>query len=151
MRQKIELLAPAGNKEIFKKAVDAGADAIYCGIDVYNARMNAANLTMEDLAECCAYAHERSSYVHLTLNTLVDDSEMDQAVQVACEAYNNGADAVLVQDMGLAVKIHEKYPSIPLHASTQMNVFNEAKIKALKGRGFERVVLPRELTIKEIT
>ena len=150
MRQKIELLAPAGNKEIFKKAVDAGADAIYCGIDVYNARMNAANLTMEDLAECCAYAHERSSYVHLTLNTLVDDGEIDQAVQVACDAYNNGVDAVLVQDMGLAVKIHEKYPSIPLHASTQMNVFNEAKIKALKGRGFERVVLPRELTIKEI-
>ena len=150
MRQKIELLAPAGNKEIFIKAVDAGADAIYCGIDVYNARMNAMNLTMEDLAWCCAYAHERSSTVHLTLNTLVDDTEIDQAVEVACEAYNNGVDAVLVQDMGLAVRIHEKYPSIPLHASTQMNVYDIPKLKSLKGRGFERVVLPRELSIKEI-
>ena len=150
MRKKIELLAPAGNREIFKKAVDAGADAVYCGIDIYNARMNASNLTMEDLSECCAYAHERSSYVHLTLNTLVDDNEIDEALEVACEAYNNGVDAVLVQDMGLAVKIHEKYPSIPLHASTQMNVFDKDKLRSLKGRGFTRVVLPRELSLKEI-
>lgn len=151
MRQKIELLAPAGNKEIFIKAIDAGADAVYCGIDVYNARMNASNLTMEDLAECCAYAHERSSFVHLTLNTLVNDTELDQAVEVARDAYNAGVDAILVQDIGLAVKIHEKYPSIPLHASTQMNVFDQDKLKSLKGRGFERVVLPRELTLKEIS
>ena len=151
MRQRIELLAPAGNKEIFKKAVDAGADAVYCGIDVYNARMNASNLTMDDLSECCAYAHERSSYVHLTLNTLVNDTEIDQAVEVARDAYNSGVDAILVQDTGLAVKIHEKYPSIPLHASTQMNVFDSAKLKDLKGRGFERVVLPRELSLKEIS
>ena len=150
MRQKIELLAPAGNKEIFIKAVDAGADAVYCGIDVYNARMNAANLTMEDLAECCAYAHERSATVHLTLNTLVDDTEISQAVNTAYEAYNNGVDAILVQDMGLADKIHEEYPMIPLHASTQMNVYDIAKLKSLKGRGFGRVVLPRELSLKEI-
>lgn len=151
MRQKIELLAPAGNKEIFIAAVDAGADAAYCGIDVYNARMNAANLTMEDLAWCCAYAHERSANVHLTLNTLVDDNEIEQAVEVACEAYNNGVDAILVQDTGLADKIHEKYPSIPLHASTQMNICDIPKLKSLKGRGFERVVLPRELSLKEIS
>ncbi len=150
MRQRIELLAPAGNKDIFIKAVDAGADAIYCGIDLYNARMNANNLTMEDLAECCSYAHERSTEVHLTLNTLVDDNEIDEAVEIACEAYNVGVDAILVQDKGLANKIHEKYPSIPLHASTQMNVFDKDSIKALKGRGFTRVVLPRELSLKEI-
>ena len=150
MRKKIELLAPAGNKEIFIKAIDAGADAVYCGIDVYNARMNASNLTMDDLTECCAYAHERSSYVHLTLNTLVNDTELEQAVEVARDAYNAGVDAILVQDTGLAVKIREKYPSIPLHASTQMNVFDSDKLKALKGRGFERVVLPRELSLKEI-
>ena len=151
MRQRIELLAPAGNKDIFKKAVDAGADAIYCGIDLYNARMNANNLTMDDLSECCAYAHERSCEVHLTLNTLVDDNEIDEAVEIACEAYNLGVDAILVQDKGLANKIHEKYPSIPLHASTQMNVYDVDSIKALKGRGFTRVVLPRELSLKEIT
>ena len=151
MRQKIELLAPAGNKEIFIKAVDAGADAVYCGIDVYNARMNAANLTMEDLAECCAYAHERSATVHLTLNTLVDDTEISQAVNTACEAYNSGVDAILVQDMGLASRIHDENPAIPLHASTQMNVYDVSKLKSLKGRGFERVVLPRELTLKEIS
>lgn len=150
MRKKIELLAPAGNKEIFKNAVDAGADAVYCGIDLYNARMNASNLTLDDLSECCAYAHERSSFVHLTLNTLVDDTELTEAVEIAREAYNCGVDAILVQDTGLAVKIHEKYPSIPLHASTQMNVFGKDKLRSLKGRGFTRVVLPRELSLKEI-
>lgn len=150
MRQRIELLAPAGNKDIFIKAIDAGADAVYCGIDVYNARMNASNLTMDDLSECCAYAHERSSKVHLTLNTLVNDTELEQACEVARDAYNAGVDAILVQDMGLANRIHEKYPSIPLHASTQMNVFDQDKLSALKGRGFDRVVLPRELSIKEI-
>lgn len=151
MRKKIELLAPAGNKEIFKAAVDAGADAVYCGIDLYNARMNASNLTMDDLAECCAYAHERSSFVHLTLNTLVDDNEIDEAVNIACEAYNAGVDAILVQDMGLASLIHKKYPSIPMHASTQMNVYSADKFSSLKGRGFTRVVLPRELSLKEIS
>ncbi len=151
MRKRIELLAPAGNREIFKKAVDAGADAIYCGIDLYNARMNAANLTMDDLSECCAYAHERSVFVHLTLNTLVDDNELDEAVEVAREAYNNGVDAILVQDTGLALRIHEKYPMIPLHASTQMNVYNKDKLRSLRGIGFTRVVLPRELSLKEIS
>lgn len=151
MRQRIELLAPAGNKDIFIKAIDAGADAVYCGIDVYNARINASNLTMDDLSECCAYAHERSSKVHLTLNTLVNDTELDQACEVARDAYNAGVDAILVQDTGLADRIHGKYPSIPLHASTQMNVFDQDKLSALKGRGFERVVLPRELSFKEIT
>ena len=151
MRKKIELLAPAGNKEIFKAAVDAGADAVYCGIDLYNARMNASNLTMDSLAGCVAYAHERSTLVHLTLNTLVDDNEIDEACNVACEAYNNGVDAILVQDMGLASLIHKKYPMIPLHASTQMNVFDADRLSSLKGNGFTRVVLPRELTIKEIS
>lgn len=150
MRKKIELLAPAGDKNIFKAAVDAGADAIYCGIDLFNARMNASNLTMDELSECCAYAHERSAFVHLTLNTLVNDDEIDSAVDVAREAYNSGVDAILVQDTGLAYKIHEKYPSIPLHASTQMNVFDLDKLRSLKGRGFTRVVLPRELSMKEI-
>lgn len=150
MRQRIELLAPAGNKEIFKAAVDAGADAVYCGIDLYNARMNASNLTMDDLAECCAYAHERSSFVHLTLNTLVDDNEIEEASDIALEAYNLGVDAILVQDLGLALRIHQKYPSIPLHASTQMNVFSKEKLSSLKQRGFTRVVLPRELSLKEI-
>ncbi|MBR1797723.1 MAG: U32 family peptidase [Clostridiales bacterium] len=150
MNKRIELLAPAGNKDIFIKAIDAGADAVYCGIDLYNARLNASNLTMDDLAECCAYAHERSSMVHLTLNTLVNDDEIEEAVNVACEAYNMGVDAILVQDKGLAKRIHERYPMIPLHASTQMNIYDKEGIKSLKGKGFTRVVLPRELTIKEI-
>lgn len=150
MRKKIELLAPAGNKEIFKKAVDAGADAVYCGLDLFNARMNAGNLTLDDLAECCAYAHLRSSQVHLTLNTLVNDDELEPATEVARDAYNAGVDAVIIQDRGLANLIHEKYPMIPLHASTQMNVFDADQLKELKGRGFTRVVLPRELTMKEI-
>ena len=151
MDRKIELLAPAGNKEIFIKAVDAGADAVYCGIDLYNARMNASNLTMDDLAECCAYAHLRSSKVHLTLNTLVDDMEIDEAVNIAAEAYNAGVDALLVQDIGLACKIRSKYPSIPLHASTQMNIFDKSEYAFLKDTGIRRIVLPRELNMNEIS
>ena len=150
MRYKTELLAPAGDAKIFKAAIDAGADAVYCGIDLFNARLNASNLTMDELSECVAYAHERSASVYLTLNTIVNDDEIDLAVNVARDAYDVGVDAILIQDIGLAVRIHQKYPNIPLHASTQMNVWGKDKIDSLKGKGFTRIVLPRELSLKEI-
>ena len=148
--RRIELLAPAGNKEIFKAAVDSGADAVYCGTDIFNARMNAGNLTLDDLAECIYYAHERSASVHLTLNTLVNDMELPEAAELSREVYNLGADAVLVQDIGLARMINERFPDIPLHASTQMNIFEEEGLRGLAGNGFTRVVLPRELSLREI-
>lgn len=147
---RIELLAPAGSLNILKAAVDSGADAVYCGVNLYNARINADNLTMDDLMEGCVYAHRRSTKVYLTLNTLINDEELPEAAELAANAYNLGADAILVQDIGLARSIKSKYPDIPLHASTQMNVYSTDDYKTLADNGFTRVVLPRELTLDEI-
>ncbi len=147
---RIELLAPAGSLNILKAAVDSGADAVYCGVNLYNARINADNLTMDDLMEGCVYAHRRSTKVYLTLNTLINDEELPEATELAANAYNLGADAILVQDIGLARSIKSKYPDIPLHASTQMNVYSTDDYKTLADNGFTRVVLPRELTLDEI-
>ena len=146
----IELLAPAGSLDILKSAVDAGADAVYAGVGVFNARMNASNLTEDELRDGCLYAHRRGSKVYLTLNTLINSSEMDEAVNIASYSYDAGVDGILVQDIGLAVKLHELYPSIPLHASTQMNVFSEDQFAELASIGSRRVVLPRELSLDEI-
>lgn len=147
---RIELLAPAGSLPILKAAVDSGADAVYCGVNLYNARINADNLTMDDLMEGCVYAHRRSTKVYLTLNTLINDEELPEATELAANAYNLGVDAILVQDIGLAKSIKSKYPEIPLHASTQMNVYSTDDYKTLSEMGFTRVVLPRELTLDEI-
>ena len=147
---RIELLAPAGSLPILKAAVDSGADAVYCGVNLYNARINADNLTMDDLMEGCVYAHRRSTKVYLTLNTLINDEELPEATELAANAYNLGVDAILVQDIGLAKSIKSKYPEIPLHASTQMNVYSTDDYKTLSEMGFTRVVLPRELTLEEI-
>lgn len=148
---RIELLAPAGNLKILKAAVDHGADAVYLGIGAYNARINAENFTAEDLAEGIKYAHLRSSKIYLTLNTLVNDYEMDEALKLACDAYLYGVDGIIIQDIGLASAIHEKYPDITLNASTQMNVFSEDEFKRLSDMGFKRIVLPRELSVDEIS
>ncbi len=148
--KRIELLAPAGSLNILKVAVDNGADAVYCGVNLYNARINADNLTLEDLREGCAYAHRRSTRVYLTLNTIINDDELSEASELASEAYNCGVDGILVQDIGLAKVIHKDYPEIPLHASTQMNVYSGEDYETLKELGITRAVLPRELTLNEI-
>ncbi len=149
--KKVELLAPAGSLNILKIAVDNGADAVYCGVNLYNARINADNFTLEDLREGCTYAHRRSTKVYLTLNTIINDDELSEACELAADAYNSGVDGILVQDIGLATVIHDKYPEIPLHASTQMNVYSGEDYSKLKELGFTRVVLPRELTLSEIS
>ena len=146
----IELLAPAGNLEILKAAVDSGADAVYCGLSAFNARINATNLTLEEFEEGARYCHHRSSRIYLTLNTLLNDSEIDDGVATALNAYEAGCDGILVQDIGLALEIKKRYPMIPLHCSTQMNVFSDGDLKSLSELGFTRVVLPRELSLQEI-
>ena len=151
MRKKIELLAPAGSLPILKAAVDNGADAVYIGADIFNARINADNFTMEDIAEGCSYAHRRSSLVYLTLNTLVNDDEIESALQLASDAYNAGIDAILIQDKGLLELIHKTYPQIPLHASTQMNIYSRDDLSELKKLGISRIVVPRELSVSEIS
>ncbi|MCQ2482853.1 MAG: U32 family peptidase [Clostridia bacterium] len=151
MMNKIELMAPAGNLEILKAAVDYGADAVYLGVGAFNARMNADNFGFDELQEGIRYAKLRSSKVYLTLNTIVNSFELDEAVITAGNAYDLGIDGLIIQDLGLAIKIHEQYPNIPLIASTQMNIFSTGEFSKLKELGFKRIVFPRELSLDEIS
>lgn len=151
MLKKVELLAPAGNYDAFLAAVENGADAVYLGGKLLNARQFAGNFDDEELQKAIDYAHVRGVRILLTLNTLVLDEEMQEAVEYAIKAYEMGVDAFIVQDMGLVSKLKGLMPQIPLHASTQMTTYNLEGVKALEKAGFERVVLARELEIDEIS
>ena len=147
---KPEILAPAGSYESLVAAVRSGADAVYLGVKELNARRNAENFDFEQLKEAVEYCHRHKVKVHLALNTLVSDGELEEAqdaVRIACET---GVDAIIVQDLGLAELIHRTAPDMPLHASTQMSVQTAAGLKRLKRLGFTRAVLPRELSKEEI-
>lgn len=148
---KPEVLAPAGSWDALVAAVRAGADAVYLGADVFNARRAASNFTVEELHRAVAFCHARGVAVHLTLNTLISDAELPQALALAQAACDSGVDALIIQDRGLARLIHEKAPSMPLHASTQLSCHTPAGVQALKEAGFCRVVLAREMTASEIT
>ena len=148
--RKPELLAPAGSMSMLKAAVDAGADAVYLGLNQYNARIHAENFTMESLSEALEYAHLRNSKVYVTLNTLMNDDEIMDAVELALAAYKLGVDAFLIQDIGLASYLSAHFPQIPIHASTQMNVFSLYQSKEMQDFKVDRVVLPRELSLEEI-
>ncbi len=146
----VEILAPAGSQESVIAAVRSGADAVYLGTKEFNARRNADNFDKNDLKTTVDYCHKHGVKVHLTLNTLIADGELDdaqEAVRIACEA---GVDAIIVQDLGLADIIHKCAPDMPMHASTQMSVQTAAGLKKLKKLGFTRAVLPRELSKDEI-
>lgn len=147
---RIELLAPAGNIDSFKAAINAGADAIYMGVNRFNARQMAKNFDFESYKECIKYAHVLNVKVYLTLNTLVYDNEIKDALEVLINLYYAGLDAVIVQDIGLASLINKKIPKLPLHASTQMSVYSLEQVKFLEKLGFKRIVLARELSLKEI-
>ena len=147
---KIELLAPAGNIDSFKAAINAGADAIYMGVDKFNARQMAKNFDIESYKECIRYAHILNVKVYLTLNTLLYDDEIKEALELVINLYSAGLDGVIVQDIGLASLINKILPKLPIHASTQMSVYSLEQVKFLEKLGFKRVVLARELSIKEI-
>lgn len=147
---KIELLAPAGNWEAFLAAVENGADAVYLGGKLFNARQNAGNFDSEQLKKALDYAHLRNVKVHLAMNTLINDSEIKDALEQVEEAYKLGIDAMIVQDMGFAGLVREVFPGLELHASTQMTVYNIEGVKALEKLGFKRAVLARELSLEEI-
>ena len=147
---KIELLAPAGNIDSFKAAINSGADAIYMGVDRFNARNMAKNFSLEEYIECIKYAHILNVKVYLTLNTLIYDNEVKDALEMVVKLYSAGLDGVIVQDIGLASLIHKIIPKLPLHASTQMSIYNLEQVKYLEKLGFKRVVLARELTLNEI-
>ncbi|MBE6791940.1 MAG: U32 family peptidase, partial [Ruminococcaceae bacterium] len=150
MITKPEILAPAGSPEALVAAVRCGADAVYLGAASFNARRNAANFSPAQLKEAVAFCHARGVAVHLTLNTLVRDDELEEALRVAGEAGEMGVDALIVQDVGLARHLHAAMPQMPLHASTQLSCHTPAGVDFLRDVGFSRVVLSREMTKEEI-
>ncbi len=145
-----ELLAPAGNATALHAAVSAGADAVYVGLRSFNARRGAENFTVGAFEEACEYAHLRGVRIYVALNTLVHDSEVSDVIKYARKAYLSGADAFIVQDIGLAYEISRLLPEAHLHISTQMNIHNAAGIRAVARLGAHRVTLARELSIDEI-
>ncbi len=146
----IELLSPVGNFECLKAAVQNGADSIYLGADTFSARAFASNFSLPDLEKAIQYAKLRGVKTHLTLNTLITDDEIDDAIMVAKKAYEFGIDAIIVQDLGLATLLIKHFPDLPIHASTQMTVHNLNGALELQDLGFKRIVLSRELSINEI-
>ena len=146
----VEVLSPAGDKESFYKAISAGADAIYMGAPKFNARMKASNFTIDDMREVVRYAHLKSVKIYITLNTLLTNAELVEAIKLAGELWAIGVDAFIVQDLGLASTLKSTYPDIVLHGSTQMAVHNARGAKIAKDIGLSRVVLSREVNLTDI-
>ena len=152
--QKPELLAPAGSFTALRAAVSSGADAVYLGGVKFSAREGAENFSLESLDQAVLFAHRSKVKVYVTVNTLLKDEEMPDALEFLRVVHNIGVDAVIVQDLGLADLARQYLPALPLHASTQMTTTSLSGVRALKDRGIQRVVLARELTkwqVKEIT
>ena len=145
-----ELLAPVGGKAHLTAAVNNGADAVYMGGMAFNARIFADNFTDEELPEVIRYAHMHGVRVYMTLNTLVRDDEIVRAFEYANYIYGAGADALIVQDVGLARMIHRYIPDLPLHLSTQGTLYNRQGVGLAAELGFCRIVPARELTLEEI-
>ena len=146
----VELLAPAGSREALVAAVESGANAVYLAGNMFGARAYANNFDEEGMREAIAFAHQRNVLVHVTVNTIVDDQEVPQLVKYLRFLYEAGADAVLVQDLGVARIVRDNVPELPMHASTQMTVHNLDGVLALQNLGFSRVVLSRELSLAAI-
>ena len=146
----LELLAPAGSMEAVAAAVQNGADAVYLGYGDFNARRNAKNFSQEEFAAAVSYCHVRGAKVYLTLNTLLTDRELPRAAEFAAQASQLGADAVLVQDMGVVRLLRQVAPDLPVHASTQMTLHNLDGVKMAAELGMTRAVLSRELSRDQI-
>ena len=147
---RIELLAPAGNVDSLRAAVCGGADAVYLGLGSFNARRNADNFTLETLGDACDYVHLRGARVYITLNTIVLPNEMKSVLECARQAYRAGADAFIIQDLGLAFEVARNLPDARIHISTQMNIHSKSGIDAVAELGAKRVTLARELSLPEI-
>lgn len=147
---KPELLAPAGSREALVAAVQNGADAVYLGGRQFNARRSADNFNERDLIEAIQYAHARGVKIYVTVNILLADTELSEAVRFLHFIYNTGADAAIVQDLGLVKLAQQVIPELELHASTQMTAHNTPGIQFLKEAGLKRIVLARELSLAEV-
>lgn len=150
-REKVELLAPAGNFEIAKAVINAGADAVYLGGQYYGARAYAGNLSQEEILAILQFAHLRDAKIYLTVNTLLKPDEDPQGlIDYLRPFYEAGLDAVLVQDLGVFRLIRENFPDLPLHVSTQMTITGSNGARLLLDAGAKRIVLARELSLSEI-
>lgn len=151
MRNKdFELLAPAGNLEIFKGVIESGADAVYVGGSMFGARAYANNFTEEELLAAIDFAHLRGVKVYLTVNTLIKNSEFSKLYDYLLVYYKRGLDAVIVQDIGVVKAIHEYFPSMEIHTSTQMTVTGADGVRFLSQFGVTRVVMAREVSLAEM-
>ena len=151
MRNKdFELLAPAGNLEILKGVIESGADAVYVGGSMFGARAYANNFTEEELLEAIDFAHLRGVKVYLTVNTLIKNSEFSKLYDYLLPYYKRGLDAVIVQDIGVVKAIHEYFPSMEIHTSTQMTVTGADGVRFLSQFGVTRVVMAREISLAEM-
>ena len=143
----LELLAPARDVEIGRQAILHGADAVYLGGPVFGARANAAN-SVSDIARLVEFAHRYHARIFTTINTILHDTELEEARKLVWQLYDAGVDALIIQDMGL---LEMDLPPIQLHASTQCDIRTVEKAKFLADSGFSQLVLARELTVEEIT
>lgn len=150
MEKRVELLSPVGDFECLIAAVQNGADAVYFGANKFNARINGTNFSNDDLKRAIEYAKLRNVKTYLTLNTLIKNNEFEESAELIKYAYECGIDAIIMQDLGLAKFSIENFPDLEIHASTQMTAHNIEGVKKLKELGFKRVVLSRELNLKEI-
>ena len=148
--QKLELLAPAGSWEALEAAVNAGADAVYMGGKSFGARAYASNFDKEEMAKAVYFAHMHHVRIYITVNTLVDDSELEELADYLMFLNNVGVDGIIVQDLGVIRLARKIVPELPLHASTQMTITNSSGVDFAVASGMERSVLARELSLKEI-
>ena len=146
----MELLAPAGTLEVFEVAVAAGADAIYIGAPFFNARELARHFTMAEVAAMIDYGHRNGVKVYLAMNSLVKEDEISQAVETLAVLEKLAPDGLIIQDLGLYYLVKNFFPEMRIHASTLMGAHNSPAVNKLAAMGYNRVVLPREMTIKEI-
>jgi hypothetical protein len=145
-----ELLAPAGGMAQLRAAAENGADAVYAGGRLFNARINAANFSDPEMKEAISYSHVKGVKFYAAMNTLLKDSELADALEYAAFLYHAGADALILQDLGFAELVKRHMPDIPLHLSTQATVYNLEGVRAARRMGFKRVVAAREMTLSEI-
>lgn len=151
MDHKIELLAPGGDVDAIKAAIIAGADAVYCGLDTFNARNRASNISFEQLVGIIRLAHQYQCEIFLTLNIVILEQEFKSLTKLLNKLVNTTLDGVIVQDLGLLYILKKYYPTLDIHASTQLTTHNVGQVPFLKKLGASRVNLSRELNFREIT
>jgi len=150
MKNKVEILSPVGSFEALERAIDNGADAVYLAGKSFGARAYADNFTNEEIKEAIEYAHSYGVKVYITVNTLIYECEIEKVIDFIDYIYINNVDAIILQDLGLASIVKDRYPNLDMHASTQMNIHTLEQVKTIEEFGFKRVVLGREVTLSEI-